>query len=200
MTVELIKPSLETLDRYVAALEKGWSPDNVRGIVATEEQLRKIARDPAAFVESLDDPHALGGPITLPDGTKMPRLPGFVRWVWDGDFAGSIGFRWRPGTSELPPYVLGHVGYAIVPWKAGRGYATQALALLLPMARDQGLDYLDLTTEPDNIASQRVILMNGGRLLGRFPKAASYGGTDCLRFRIDLQPGLNSSGDKSASR
>src|SRR5579859_3614987 len=161
MTVELIKPSLETLPRYAAALERDWSPDNIRGIVTTKEHLRKIENDPAAFVDGLDDPLALGGPITLPDGSRMPRLPGFVRWVWDGDFAGSIGFRWQPGTSELPSYVLGHVGYAIVPWKAGRGYATRALALLLPMARERGLAYLELTTEPENVASQRVILSNG---------------------------------------
>ena len=55
--------------------------------------------------------------------------------MWDGEFCGSIGFRWQPGTSTLPPYVLGHIGYAVVPWKRGRGYATQALALLLPEAR-----------------------------------------------------------------
>ena len=38
----------------------------------------------------------------LPDGTCVPRLPGYQRWMWDGAFAGSIGFRWQYGTVELP--------------------------------------------------------------------------------------------------
>jgi len=41
--------------------------------------------------------------------------------MWDDEFAGSIGFRWQPGTSALPPHCLGHIGYAVVPWKQGRG-------------------------------------------------------------------------------
>ena len=60
--------------------------------------------------------------------------------MWDGEFCGSIGFRWQPGTSALPPYCLGHIGYSVVPWKQRRGYATKALALLLPDARKEGLD------------------------------------------------------------
>ena len=26
-------------------------------------------------------------------GTRVPRLPGFVRWIWDGALAGSINLR-----------------------------------------------------------------------------------------------------------
>ena len=65
----------------------------------------------------LDDREAKRGPVTLPDGSQVPRLPGYRRWMWDGEFCGSIGFRWQPGTSALPPYVLGHIGYSVVPWK-----------------------------------------------------------------------------------
>ena len=64
-----------------------------------------------------DDREAKGGPITLPDGTQVARLPGFVRWMWDGEFCGQIGFRWQFGTEALPPHCLGHIGYAVVPWK-----------------------------------------------------------------------------------
>ena len=74
-----------------------------------------IAADPAAFVASLDDPEARGGPITLPDGSTVKRLPGYRRWMWDDGFCGSMNFRWQPGTSDLPEYVLGHLGYAVVP-------------------------------------------------------------------------------------
>jgi|SRR5437868_6539889 len=186
MTVALVKPSLAHLPDYRAALERGWSPDNVRGAVAAAEELEKIKTDPRAFVEGLDDPAAKGGPVKLPDGSTAPRLPGFRRWIWDDTFCGSIGFRWQPGTPRLPEHVLGHIGFAVVPWRRNRGCAKQALALLLPEARRSGLAYVELTADPDNLASQRVILANGGVLVERYLKSARYGGTETCRFRITL--------------
>ena len=61
--LRLVKPALEFLPEYQAALERDWSPDNVRGATAAREELEKIATDPAAFVALLDDPQAKGGPI-----------------------------------------------------------------------------------------------------------------------------------------
>jgi predicted acetyltransferase len=184
--VQLLVPSLAHLDANADALRRGWSPDNVRLEEATREELELIADDPAGFVAMLDDREAKRGPITLPDGSQVPRLPGYRRWMWDGAFCGSVGFRWQPGTSALPPYVLGHIGYSVVPRKQRRGYATQALALLLPEARQEGLDYVELTTDPDNLPSQKVITANGGVLVKRFRKEAAYGGADALLFRIAL--------------
>jgi predicted acetyltransferase len=186
MPFRLVTPSLEYLPFYADALRRGWSPDNVRGLAASAEHLARIEEDAAAFVASLDDPEAKAGPVRLPDGSNVARLPGLVRWIWDGDFCGSIGFRWRPGDSTLPDYVLGHIGFAVAPWKRGRGAATRALALMLDEARARGLDYVELTTDPDNVASQRVIAANGGRLVEQFRKGAAYGGGEALRYRIDL--------------
>ncbi len=182
----LLKPSLDTLDAYAAALRRDWSPDNMRGKAAAIEQLAAIASDPGAFVASLDDVAGLGPPITLPDGTRVERLPGYFRWLWDGEFCGSISFRWQPGTSALPSHVLGHIGFSVVPWKRGHGLAAQALALLLPAARAQGLAHVELTTDPANIASQRTIERSGGRLVERFRKDEAYGGSEGLRYRIDF--------------
>jgi len=184
--LSLVKPSLEYLPHYTAALERGWSPDNIRKDEAVREQLTQIAENPARFVASQDDPDALGPPINLPDGSSVQRLPEFHRSLWDGEFCGAIGLRWQPGTSALPPHVLGHIGFSVVVWKRGRGYAKTALALLLPHAREQGLAYVELTTDPGNIASRRVILFNRGRLVERFRRVGAYGGAEALRFRIDL--------------
>jgi predicted acetyltransferase len=149
--------------------------------------LDDIRRSPETFLLLLDDPAAAGKPIQLPDGTLVPRLPGFRRWIWDGEFCGSVGFRWTPGSAVLPPTCLGHVGYSIVPWKRGRGYAKAALALILPDARERGLPYVEVVTDADNVASQRVVIANGGELFERFAKGSHFGATEALRFRIALQ-------------
>jgi predicted acetyltransferase len=184
--IRLVKPSRRYLAGYEDALARGWSPDNVRGEAAAREQRAAIAADADAFLSGLDDREARGAPVRLPDGSTAQRLPGFVRWIRDGEFCGSIGFRWQPGTSALPDYVLGHVGFAIVPWKRGRGYAAQALAALLPLARVEGLDHVEITTDPDNVASQRTIEKCGGVLVERFRKVEAYGGAESLRYRIAL--------------
>jgi predicted acetyltransferase len=184
--LKLVVPALAHLDQYADALRRGWSPDNIRLAAAAREQLEAIAEDAQAFISSTDDREAKGGPITLLDGSKVARLPGFVRWIWDGEFCGQIAFRWQPGTEALPPHCLGHMGYGVVPWKRGRGYATRALALMLPEARLEGLAYVELTTDPDNIASQKVIKANGGVLIERFKAEPGHGDRDELRWRIGL--------------
>jgi predicted acetyltransferase len=183
----LVWPSREHLDSYADALRRGWSPDNVRGLAVTEEQLARIARDPDAFVSSLVDREAKGEPIVLADGTTVKRLPGYVRWLWDGEFCGSIGFRWQRGTEALPPHCLGHIGYAVVPWKRGRGYATEALRAMLPDAAAEGLRYVEITTGAGNDASRRVIEKNGGLFVEEFVTPPSLGSKRELRFRIPLE-------------
>jgi len=183
--MELVWPDGHYLPGYVDALQRGWSPDNLRPETA-QEHLAEIAADAVDFVSRQVDREASGPDIALPDGSTVPRLPGFSLWIWDGEFCGCIGFRWQPGTMALPEYCLGHIGYSVVPWKRRRGYATRALQLLLPYAQAEGLSYVELTTDSDNFASQRVIESNGGRLIGRFCKPAVYGGAESLRFRIDL--------------
>ena len=185
--MQLLVPSLTHLDAYADALRRGWSPDNIRLEKAAPEMLARLEADPAAFVASLDDREAKAGPITMPDGSQVTRLPGYSRWIWDGRFCGSIGFRWQPGTEALPPHCLGHMGYAVVPWKRGRGYATRALAMLLPEARKEGLAFVELTTDPDNVPSQKVITNNGGVFVKRFHKDPAYGDVEALLFRIALR-------------
>lgn len=183
--LELVWPAPQYLSGYVHALQQGWSPDNLRPQAAAE-QLARIAEDSNLFLSEQVDREAKGPPIILPDGRTVPRLPGYTRWMWDGEFCGTIGFRWQPGTTELPPYCLGHIGYSVVPWKRQRGYATRALQLLLPEARSEGLAYVDVTCDTDNIASQRVVEANGGKLIERFHKSSDYGGAESMRFRILL--------------
>jgi predicted acetyltransferase len=183
--MQLVWPSSEYLPSYVQALEQGWLPSSDDGQSANEE-LNRIRRNPTQFLSEQIDREGRGPPVVLPDGTSVARLPGYRRWMWDGDFSGAIAFRWKPGTVELPPTCLGHVGYSVVPWKRNRGYATRALRLLLPDLQQEGLAYVEITTDVDNIPSQRVIEANGGMLIERFEKLASHGGGQALRYRISL--------------
>ena len=75
-SLALVWPSVEHLPSYVAALERGWSPDNIRGIEATREQLVAIAEDPEAFLSSLVFRSPDGAFITLPDGSKAAASTG----------------------------------------------------------------------------------------------------------------------------
>jgi predicted acetyltransferase len=90
-------------------------------------------------------------------------------WLWDATFCGSASLRFQRGTEELPAHCSGHIGYAVVPWKRGRGYASKALALLLRLARAEGLPRVMLTCDRDNEASKRIIGKCGGRLAGEGP-------------------------------
>jgi predicted acetyltransferase len=156
--MQLIPPDATHLPRYVAALEAGWSPDTTRDVSA--EQCRAIAADPALFLAGLW--RTSPGRRSLPDGSSVVWLPGRTFWLWDDDFAGSINLRYQPGTEALPKHVSGHVGYAVVPWKRRRGYATQALQAILPVARELGMRRVMLTCDADNEASRRVIENAGG--------------------------------------
>lgn len=183
--MHLVEPSATYLPSYADALKRGWSPDNLRPEAAIE-QLALIEVDPATFLALQSDREARGPAIALPDGSMAERLPGFHMWMWDGEFCGSISMRWRRGTTALPPTCLGHIGYGVVPWKRGMGYATRALELMLPLARAVGLPFVEITTNIDNVPSQRVIEKNGGVLVERFNKPESLGGTPALRYRVAL--------------
>lgn len=178
---------MAALGGYEDALRRGWSPDNIRDVCA--EQLADIARSPAGFIEQHADRATLdveGKLIELPDGTRVPRLPGLVRWIWDAHgFIGRIGLRYRPGSDELPSHVLGHIGYGIVPWRRRQGFARRALAHILLDARDVGLRKVMITCDTTNVASRRVIEANGGLLAEAFLDTR-YGSHEKLRYFIAL--------------
>jgi predicted acetyltransferase len=160
--ISLEIPGLAALPAYAAALATGWSPNTTRDVSA--EQLEALRTDPEAFLAVLN--RRGGGTVHLGNGAEVPRLPGCERWIWDGEFCGRINLRFMEGTEALPAFVSGHIGYAVVPWKRRRGYATEALRLMLPLACAEGLANVEITCDADNEASRRVILANGGVLLG----------------------------------
>lgn len=183
--MKLVTPGLEHVASFRAALDRGWL-EQERSPGEAARVREQVAADPAAFLASLDAREVDGMTYTLPDGSKVPRLPGYTRWIWDGEFCGAISFRWQPGTHALPPYCLGHIGYGVVAWKRRLGYATRALQLQLPAAHAEGLEYVEITTDADNVPSRRVIEVNGGILVERFVKSAAFDSAPGLRYRVPL--------------
>jgi predicted acetyltransferase len=178
-SLSLITPDHAHLQAFADALAKGWSPSSTSDV--SGKQLAAIEADADAF---LTDMVSEEGVVMQPDGTTRPRLPWKLRWMWDGEFVGSINLRWQRGTDELPPHVLGHIGYAVVPWKQRKGYATEALRMMLIEARAVGLGSVQLTTDVGNDASRRVIEHCGGIYVETFD--GPFGGVQKLRYRIGL--------------
>lgn len=184
--MELLTPTLDHLPSYVEALKRGFAPGTSNPDAVRRAAFERIAEDPALYISQMTDLDAAGPDVLLGDGTYVKRLPGVTRWMWDGEFAGVLSLRWQAGTDELPEYCLGHIGYSVCEWKQRRGYATAAVAAILPFAKSAGLKTVEITTTPDNYGSQKVILNNGGQLEweGNAPERA--GGGPLLRFRIQL--------------
>ena len=58
---------------------------------------------------------------------------------------------------------LGNCGYSVRPSERKKGYATEMLRLLLPIAKNAGMKELYLSVERDNEASIKTIVKNGGK-------------------------------------
>ena len=66
------------------------------------------------------------------------------------------------------------------------GFRREPRGQMLPAAKAQGLLFVELTTDPENIASQRAVEANGGVLHERFVKPVQYGSAPGLRYRVVL--------------
>ncbi|GAA4218071.1 hypothetical protein GCM10022253_18080 [Sphingomonas endophytica] len=71
----------------------------------------------------------------------------------------------RLGDTESLRRYGGQVGYCVAPAHQRRGYATEALRLLMPIAVTHGFAELWVTCRPGNIASRRVLEKAGARFV-----------------------------------
>jgi predicted acetyltransferase len=105
------------------------------------------------------------------------NVPSTVFWYVSGEhYLGTLVIRHHL-TPELAE-VGGHIGYHVVPAWRRQGHGTRMLAAGLVQCRRLGLERVLLTCLPENDASRRIILANGGVPDGH------AGGED--RFWIDV--------------
>lgn len=85
----------------------------------------------------------------------------------DDEVVGTICMRYHL-TKDLEEFG-GHIGYSIKPSARRKGYATEALRLMLELYKDK-YDEILIMCEDDNIASNKTILANGGILINQIEK------------------------------
>jgi RimJ/RimL family protein N-acetyltransferase len=127
--------------------------------------LRPLAEeDVPALVAACQDPEiprwtSVPTPYTEEDAREFLRRAEGVSAILDAatsDFLGTIGWRWVDGNVQF--------GYWVKREARGRGVATRALRLLSRWAvAELGAARLQLLTEPENDASQRVAEKAGFR-------------------------------------
>jgi predicted acetyltransferase len=101
--------------------------------------------------------HAKG--INLPKG----YVPSSTYWLIDNEqFIGRVSIR-HYLNGDLKKFG-GHIGYIIRPSKRKKGYGAQILKLALLKAKKLGINKALITCNESNIASQKIIENNNGKL------------------------------------
>ncbi|QQS03522.1 MAG: GNAT family N-acetyltransferase [Fibrobacterota bacterium] len=78
----------------------------------------------------------------------------------------------------------GHVGYAVVPSERNKGYATQMLRSVFPIASALGISRMLITCDEGNAGSERVVIKSGG--VWEDTRMEGSTGIAKKRFWIDL--------------
>lgn len=160
---------MDIIPSYIEALQEGHRI-GVQPALSVEE-IEKIRKNPEQHLKSLNEKKT--GVFTAPDGSVFPYVPYEHLWLVQGSFfLGSVSFR-----HELNEYMMefaGHIGYGIRPSVQGQGIGTLALKLVCQRAANMGMERLLVTCSPDNVASEKIILKNGGEFWDISHKTYGY--------------------------
>ena len=110
------------------------------------------------FKEFLAKKEKEANQVGLVDGWRVPCTT-FILYV-DGVPVGYASL--RHFLTEALRVEGGHIGYGISPKYRNKGYGKEMLRLMLKEANKIGIEEALITTYPNNFASQKVILANGG--------------------------------------
>ncbi|MCM1498155.1 MAG: GNAT family N-acetyltransferase [Clostridium sp.] len=133
------------------------------------------------IAEWLDGVQAMENTETCPEGFVTSNTYLAVR-LSDGRIVGIIDLRHHIDHPLLGLWG-GHIGYSIRPSERGKGYAKEMLRLDLEKCRERGMDRVMVTCHPDNVASIKTIIANGGI----YEKDVHVDGEVIQRYWIEVQ-------------
>jgi predicted acetyltransferase len=134
--------------------------------------------------EGLEDEAEFARLVANRVGDEQPgaaRPPGWTTathwWLEDPDardrFVGTISLRHNISHPTLAT-IGGHVGYSVRPSARRRGFASDALRQVVPIAAARGISRLLVTCDLDNVASARTIEAAGGVFEGELQGKRRY--------------------------
>lgn len=149
--IELKKPHLNLVDSYLDFIEEM----RTHGEKIWEGILPKAGESSSQFVDRL---------LKAETSPEEPLVPETIYWACDGrHVVGRIAL--RHFLNESLAEFGGHIGYEVRPSCRRRGVAKEMLRLLLGTKKAKEIGRLLLTCAPDNVASNKTILANGGTLI-----------------------------------
>ena len=153
MNIKLVRPTMEMEQEYYEYISE-WEQ--------VEEEIVPYALRPLGreFKTWLEDTYKFEKKETCP----TDFVPAYTYCLVDnsGKILGALNLRLC-----LNDYLLnfgGHIGYGIIPSARNKGYATQMLALALPIVKSFGISKVLITCDKSNIGSAKTIINNGGVL------------------------------------
>lgn len=113
----------------------------------------------AEFLPYLENKVSMAKGINLPTG----YVPMTTYWLMANNYPVGIS-KLRHCLNDALKKEGGHIGYSIRPTERGKGYGTKILRETLKKAKQMNIDKVLLTTEEENIGSQKVIKNCNGQL------------------------------------
>jgi len=108
-------------------------------------------------------------------------VPATTYWLIDkNEFVAHINIRHK--LNDKLKKIGGNIGYSVRPSAHKKGYGTNILKLALPKAKEIGLKKALITCDDGNIASEKIIERNGGKL----KEISNFEGKKIRRYWIDL--------------
>lgn len=152
--MELVIPSIKYKDSFIQAVKEYQTTDadDRKDIFALK--VEELEKDFPLYISNL---------LSESEGKNLPEgyVPQTTYWLIDnGKFIGRVSIR-----HTLSDFLLkegGHIGYDIRPTERNKGYGKNILELVLPKAKQLGIDKVLLTCNETNTASKKIIEANGG--------------------------------------
>ena len=186
MSVVLLAPPHQRFHRsFLAAADEfraagEWPHDGIvnwpaegdfPGVVFTREGLEDPAEFARLVANRLGDAeeHGLRPPGWTPATLLVAGRPGPARTSSSGRSRCAT-----TSTTRCSRPSVGHVGYGVRPGARRRGFASDALRQVVPLAAARGIPRLLVTCDLDNVASARTIEANGGEFEGELRGKRRY--------------------------